>query len=38
NQKRYTPGFTALTERGVVPSWSLVRCDGGRSRMFITIN
>ncbi|EFI4369280.1 hypothetical protein HH756_004808, partial [Escherichia coli] len=20
NQKRYTPGFTALTERGVVPS------------------
>ncbi|EPT8410081.1 hypothetical protein ACVS3Q_005184, partial [Escherichia coli] len=32
NQKRYTPGFTALTERGVVPSWSLVRCDGGRNR------
>ncbi|TJT68142.1 hypothetical protein, partial [Escherichia coli] len=25
-------GFTALTERGVVPSWSLVRCDGGRNR------
>ncbi|EKG0935820.1 hypothetical protein O1O75_005177, partial [Escherichia coli] len=24
NQKRYTPGFTALTERGVVPHgrWS----------------
>ncbi|MPU50036.1 hypothetical protein FVB16_14610 [Escherichia coli] len=32
NKKRYTPGFTALTERGVVPSWSLVRCDGGRNR------
>ncbi|QKB69872.1 hypothetical protein E4U86_13115 [Escherichia coli O157:H7] len=31
NQKRYTPGFTALTERGVVPSWSPVRCDGGRN-------
>ncbi|EEW3673716.1 hypothetical protein DNX02_25035 [Escherichia coli] len=31
NQKRYTPGFTALTERGVLPSWSPVRCDGGRN-------
>ncbi|EFN9364207.1 hypothetical protein D3S87_12880 [Escherichia coli] len=37
NQKRYTPGFTALTERGVVPSWSPVRCDGGRNRVLLQL-
>ncbi|TJQ04400.1 hypothetical protein C9Z71_24470, partial [Escherichia coli] len=37
NQKRYTPGFTALTERGVVPSWSLVRCDGGRNWILLQL-
>ncbi|ENZ4517334.1 hypothetical protein ACLAFP_004702, partial [Escherichia coli] len=37
NQKRYTPGFTALTESGVVPSWSLVRCDGGRNWILLQL-
>ncbi|HFT3960457.1 TPA: hypothetical protein ACH3K0_004807, partial [Escherichia coli] len=27
----------ALTERGVVPSWSLVRCDGGRNWILLQL-